>query len=254
MTLEAIGVPEQGLGSLRGCLVEGDALSERRARRSKQRAVAVSIVLQTLALTALVLFPLLSRGERISLQYVPIPPYPHMRAHHAQAPPRGPQAQGFSRFFASPPIPPTVTARGRTSTPDPMGPNDGIPGLQTASGVDNSFAVRDSRPDPPVTEPPQDRKKPAVVSEFQQMAQLINRVEPIYPTLAIQTHHQGRVELHALISTEGKIESLEVISGDPFFIQSALSAVRQWRYRPTILNGHPVEIDTHITVIYMLSH
>ena len=86
------------------------------------------------------------------------------------------------------------------------------------------------------------------------MAQLIRRVEPAYPRLAIQIHREGRVELHAIISTDGTIESLEVISGDPFFIQSALFAVRQWRYRPTILNGRPVEVDTHITVIYTLSH
>ena len=87
-----------------------------------------------------------------------------------------------------------------------------------------------------------------------QMAQLITRVEPRYPPLAIQTHREGRVELHAIISTMGRIESLELISGDPFFIQSALAAVREWRYRPTILNGRPIEVDTRITVIYTLSH
>lgn len=92
------------------------------------------------------------------------------------------------------------------------------------------------------------------MSEMQQMAQLITRVEPQYPRLAIQVQREGRVELHAIISTEGRIESLEVMSGDPLFIQSALAAVREWRYRPTILNGRPIEIDTHITVIYTLSH
>lgn len=86
------------------------------------------------------------------------------------------------------------------------------------------------------------------------MGKLITRVEPIYPPLARQIHREGRVELRALISTEGAIESLEVISGDPFFIQSAISAVREWRYRPTILNGRPIEVDTRITVIYTLSH
>jgi len=89
---------------------------------------------------------------------------------------------------------------------------------------------------------------------MQQMAQLITRVEPSYPNLARQIQREGRVELHAFISTEGRIESLEVISGDPLFIQSALAAVREWRYRPTILNGHPIEVDTRITVIYTLSH
>ena len=81
---------------------------------------------------------------------------------------------------------------------------------------------------------------------------LIRRVEPVYPPLAWQIHREGRVELRALISTDGTIQSLQVISGDPFFLQSALDAVRQWRYRPTVLNGQPVEIETYITVIYTL--
>jgi TonB family protein len=89
---------------------------------------------------------------------------------------------------------------------------------------------------------------------MQQMAQLITRVEPRYPPFAIQIRREGRVELHAIISTAGTIESLEVISGDPFFIESAITAVREWRYRPTILNGRPIEVDTRITVIYTLSH
>lgn len=76
MTLEAPRVPENGFGSLRDCLVEGDPQSEKRARRIKRRAVAVSIILQAFALTALVLYPLLSKGERISLKNMtPIPPY-----------------------------------------------------------------------------------------------------------------------------------------------------------------------------------
>jgi protein TonB len=86
------------------------------------------------------------------------------------------------------------------------------------------------------------------------MAQLIRRVEPIYPPLARQIQREGRVELRAIISTAGTIESLEVLSGDSLFIQSALAAVREWRYRPTILNGRTIEVDTHITVIYTLSH
>jgi protein TonB len=81
-------------------------------------------------------------------------------------------------------------------------------------------------------------------------AMLIHRVEPVYPRLAIQVGRAGRVELRAVIATDGTIQSLQVISGDPFFYQSALDAVRQWRYKPTVLNGEPVEIDTFISVIY----
>jgi protein TonB len=85
-------------------------------------------------------------------------------------------------------------------------------------------------------------------------AMLIRRVEPAYPPLARQLRREGRVELHAIIGTDGTIQSLEIISGDPLLIRSALDAVGEWRYRPTILNGQAVEVDTHITVIYTVSH
>jgi periplasmic protein TonB len=85
-------------------------------------------------------------------------------------------------------------------------------------------------------------------------ALLIHRVEPIYPTLMQQIRRSGRVELRAVIATDGTIQSLQVVSGDPGFYQSALNAVSQWRYKPTLLNGQPVEIDTFITVIYNVQH
>jgi protein TonB len=84
-------------------------------------------------------------------------------------------------------------------------------------------------------------------------ALLTRRVDPLYPALPKQLGREGRVELHAIIATDGSVQSLEVISGDPLFYQSALAAVREWRYRATILNGQPVEVDTHITVIYSLN-
>ena len=86
-----------------------------------------------------------------------------------------------------------------------------------------------------------------------QAAMLVYRVEPVYPTLMRQIHRSGRVELHALIAADGTVQSLQAISGDPGFYQSALDAVRQWRYRPTILNGQAVEVETSITVIYNIN-
>lgn len=83
---------------------------------------------------------------------------------------------------------------------------------------------------------------------------LLHRVEPIYPPLARQVHREGQVELHAIISTDGSIQSLQVVSGDALFLRSAIDAVSQWRYRATVLNGQPVEIETYITVIYTLQH
>ena len=81
---------------------------------------------------------------------------------------------------------------------------------------------------------------------------LERRVNPVYPALMKQIGRSGRVELRAIISIDGTIESLQVVSGDPGFISSALEAVREWKYRPTYLNGQPVEVDTIITVVYTL--
>jgi protein TonB len=259
MTLEAkrvSGPTKNGFGSLSNCLVEGDPQSEKRARRVKQRAVAISIVLQSLALVALVLFPLLSKGERISLKYAtPIPPYARIGDHHVDSNggPRGPYTHHFTETLFRP-----MTGSPRYPRPDAeSGGSDGdvIVGLPpTPDGVEGGILPPSTRPVPPREDTTPATKERMRVSEMQQMAQLTTRVEPRYPPIAIQIQREGRVELHALISTEGRIESLEVISGDPLFIQSALAAVREWRYRPTILNGRPIEVDTHITVIYTLSH
>jgi protein TonB len=84
-------------------------------------------------------------------------------------------------------------------------------------------------------------------------AMLVNRVQPVYPPLARQTRISGTVRLHAIIGKDGSVQQLEVIQGHPLLVQSALDAVRQWRYRPTLLNGEPVEVDTTIDVIFSLN-
>jgi len=86
-----------------------------------------------------------------------------------------------------------------------------------------------------------------------QQAQLTSSIEPRYPAIARQTKTEGTVVLHAIISRDGRITALEVVSGHPLLVQAALDAVRQWRYRPTYLGGEPVEVETSITVIFRLS-
>jgi protein TonB len=86
-----------------------------------------------------------------------------------------------------------------------------------------------------------------------QAAKLMNKVQPMYPPLARQTRISGTVRLHAIIAKNGTVEQLEVISGHPLLVQSALDAVRQWRYQATTLNGEPVEVDTTIDVIFSLN-
>jgi protein TonB len=81
----------------------------------------------------------------------------------------------------------------------------------------------------------------------------MNRVQPQYPPLARQARVSGTVKLHAIIAKDGTVQELQVISGHPLLIQAALDAVRQWRYRPTLLNSEPVEVDTTIDVIFTLN-
>src|ERR1700739_2036781 len=84
-------------------------------------------------------------------------------------------------------------------------------------------------------------------------ALLVNKVQPVYPPLARQTRISGTVRLHAIISKTGSVESLEVLSGHPLLVRAALDAVQQWKYKPTLLNGEPVEVDTTIDVICSLN-
>lgn len=86
-----------------------------------------------------------------------------------------------------------------------------------------------------------------VVSQLTE-AQLLNKVEPVYPRLAVLSGVQGQVLLHAIIARNGTIQSLNVISGPPLLIRAATEAVSQWRYRPYVLNGEAVEVETFITV------
>ncbi|MFZ0807124.1 MAG: energy transducer TonB [Candidatus Sulfotelmatobacter sp.] len=82
---------------------------------------------------------------------------------------------------------------------------------------------------------------------------LIHRLEPSYPALARAARVQGEVLLSAVIDTNGMIQNLQLISGHPMLVPSAIAAVKQWRYKPYLLNGQPVEVETQITVIFALS-
>ncbi len=82
---------------------------------------------------------------------------------------------------------------------------------------------------------------------------LIRRVQPNYPPLARQARIQGQVVLQAEISKEGTIQNLQLISGHPMLAPAAIEAVKQWRYKPYLLNGEPVAVDTQVVVNFTLS-
>ncbi|HZW95650.1 MAG TPA: TonB family protein [Candidatus Eremiobacteraceae bacterium] len=82
---------------------------------------------------------------------------------------------------------------------------------------------------------------------------LVRRVNPNYPPLARQARIQGQVVLRAVISKDGSIENLTLVSGHPMLAPAAIDAVKQWKYKPYLLNGEPVEVDTEVLVNFTLS-
>jgi TonB family protein len=81
---------------------------------------------------------------------------------------------------------------------------------------------------------------------------ITSQVSPVYPPLAQQARIQGDVVLHVIITKDGNVEKIEVISGHPLLIQAAVDAVKQWRFKKAFLNGTPAEVDTTITVTFTL--
>jgi periplasmic protein TonB len=106
---------------------------------------------------------------------------------------------------------------------------------------------------PDVASPPTPVPAPPLRLSHMDEGSLIYRVQPLYPALARQVRIQGPVRLRAIISKSGTIENLQALGGHPMLIPAALNAVRQWLYRPYLLNGEPVEVETEITVNFVLS-
>jgi periplasmic protein TonB len=90
------------------------------------------------------------------------------------------------------------------------------------------------------------------VSQGVSQGLLIKKVQPTYPRNAMTMHIEGIVELIATISKSGSISSVKVLKGDPQLTQAATEAVKQWKYKPYLLNGEPVEIQTQITISFKL--
>lgn len=83
---------------------------------------------------------------------------------------------------------------------------------------------------------------------------LLHKVQPSYPILARNARIQGEVILKAVIDREGNIQDLQLVSGHPLLVSAAIAAVKEWRYRPYLLNGQPVEVESTVTVTFLLSN
>lgn len=111
-------------------------------------------------------------------------------------------------------------------------------------GVLRSLGDQAAAPPPPT--------RPLRVSHWAE-GNIVHQVQPRYPQLAVAAGVQGTVRLRAIISKTGTIENLTVISGHAMLITAAVDAVRQWRYRPYLLNSEPIEVETEITVNFTLA-
>jgi periplasmic protein TonB len=257
---EVSAIANEKLGSFCDCLVDGDREQRRGRSRLRRRALAISVIFESAVLTMLVLVPLFGKIERITIKdFVPIQPYGHA-SHHPQGNPKpGPAPapdRGIAYFLARPRSRPNPSSTRTESPNDPpeFDPTGNEPGTGTACNwcVQAGDGASGPRAPLPATEI---HHRPQVIRMTQlDPGMLIHRVEPVYPSLALQIHREGRVELRAIIGTDGTIQFLQVVAGDPLFEISAREAVQQWRYRPAMLNGQPVEIDTYITVIYTMQH
>jgi protein TonB len=131
----------------------------------------------------------------------------------------------------------------------------GVMGIGVAAGAETGLAtgmafIGGTRPIMPAPAPPSS----APVFRISKILEgnLIRRVQPVYPPLARSARIQGSVVLAAVISKAGAIENLRVLSGHPMLAPAAKEAVSQWRYRPYILNSEPIEVQTEITVNFVL--
>jgi protein TonB len=120
--------------------------------------------------------------------------------------------------------------------------------MGTRQGIDGSIESVLTRPVPQ----PIATIRPLRISAMME-GNLIHRVEPVYPSIARQVGVQGTVVIRAFIGRSGMIERAEVVSGHPMLTHAAYDAVRQWKYRPYYLNGEPVEVETQVTVNFILN-
>jgi periplasmic protein TonB len=247
------------LGTLSHCMMDSDPEAARRARRLRRKALVASIVFETLLVLAMLIWPLITPGV-LRPQYIltPLPPFPGEPSanpmHPHASPPTAHNRHLIPKatvLYQPQRVPPQVDNSASDEPPSvEEAPGNGNPEGPGGTGPAIFGSVGEGDHLPVIAPPP--ARKPRTVSIGVMEASLINRVDPAYPAIARATHISGEVRLRATIGTDGKVKDYEVLSGNPLLAQAAIAAVRQWRYRPTQLNGEPVEVETLITVNFIL--
>jgi periplasmic protein TonB len=230
-------------------------------RTKRGMTTTLSFILQVALIGVLVLIPLLftealPKTQLMTFLVAPPPPPP-------PPPPAAPvkivkqiQTDIINGQLRTPTkIPEKVQMIKEEEAPPPMssmagvvgGVPGGVPGGQMGGVIGGIISSA------PVAVPKVATPQRVRVSQGVTQGLLIKRIQPAYPPLARQARIQGTVLLQAEISKNGDIENLRLISGHPMLAPAAIEAVKQWKYRPYILNGEPVEVETQITVNFTLS-
>jgi TonB family protein len=149
------------------------------------------------------------------------------------------------------PKPLVVKTKGKTSNQAGQAATQPVPPTLELSAANNSDTTMASLVTTNAAVP---KAAPTFTRVSQGVAQglIVKRVSPTYPPVALQQRKQGTVKLLATVSKDGAITGIKVLSGESVLAKSAVDAVRQWKYRPYLLNGEPVEIETQITVKFTL--
>lgn len=239
---------------LAACLMDNDLEAKQGRRARRRRAIVVALAFEAVLVVWLLLWPILTPGgpppdvvilPRITPNFTP------SQIHRQPPRPVASSIVSFSTPIFSPLRPPSqIPSTIPTPAPGLAPPAIGngapvIPGEISGlpSGLGDGNSVISAPPQPP---------RMIRRSEGVQSGMLIHRIEPQYPAIAKIARVSGTVELRAIIGRDGSVSSIEVLIGNPLLARAAVEAARQWRYRPTILDGEAVEVETRITVNFVL--
>jgi periplasmic protein TonB len=213
-----------------------------------------SLIFQLLLVLALALIPLfhvapIPRREKATILYLEAPRVAGAKVLKIKAPTP-------TRTFTHTPTRTAIPAPVPTTQEAPPAPVDTSSEMATgaSSGFPDGTQMRDGSPNMPlpVKTEPTPVKRIRVASRVAE-ANLIHDVPPQYPPEAGRERIEGTVVLLAVIGTDGTVKDVQVESGPPLLAQAAIEAVKQWRYKPYLLNGVPVELDSRITVNFTMS-
>ncbi len=236
-----------------------DSLIESEGRTCTKRKwfAIVSLLAQAALLLLLVLFPLIHPEAlpRQSMQRLLLaPPAPRapapVPAHGAATSPAHSEVPSLEAQLRVAGRIPLAIARIDDGGPPAMSQIGGGP-TSDGTGVIGGINLNSPAPTVTMAKPPAP-KRPLTISSGVAAGQLLRPIQPIYPAIAKATRAEGTVVIEATISRQGTIENLRVVEGPPMLRQAAIDAVAAAQYRPFLLNGEPVEVQTSVRVIFSL--